>query len=135
MATTLSVITTTPCTAIFELSTTDNTAAQFLKSGASGNAQKDLTSLHAGPLKAYLDRLAGWADVVPGSSGVPTGNTRIRWRWTYGGDSTMTTIDSTMLFQGIVVVQYGPTGVTFIPSANGPNVMFIEMAFVHSAVR
>ena len=60
MATTLTVVRATPYSVQLKLDSTDGTVAYLKKYGATGDAEKDLTSLHAGPLKTFLATRVAW---------------------------------------------------------------------------
>jgi hypothetical protein len=82
MATTLDVINSTPSSVLFRITADADAPVYFWRAGATG-ADKDLTSLVAGPLREFLYRLPpfGW-QVQPDIIGGVNGRV-LRWDRTY----------------------------------------------------
>jgi hypothetical protein len=59
MATTLTILRTTPHSVILRINASDTNTVSLMQSGATGE-NKDLTSLQAGPLRTCLARSSNW---------------------------------------------------------------------------
>jgi len=131
MATSIAVRRTTPHSAVFQITTTDSSPAYFQKSGAVGNDHKDLSSLNAGPLKAFLAGLANWTDTALAA--------RLRFRRLIGDSASYTT---PVVGSQEVDVSWGQSnqgpggsipGLQFTPQ--GATLAIIEITLIHSAQR
>ena len=136
---TLTVISATPQRVLFQWNTSGGDPAKFLKSGASRDDEKDLSSLAAGPLRSYLAKLTNWSVVPPGYRDAITYNTRIAWRFGYGGEAfnlPLYIATGETMCESIMVQQYKLTGVQFVsPLYDQAINFFIEMCFLPSQVR
>lgn len=132
MATTLTLLNSTPCTATFKFESTDSTPAALKQSGASGNAEINVSSLSAGPLKAYLTKLTDWSPVTAGQAT----NTRIRWRFTFGGAGpNLIPVANSQAGSLVITTAGGPPQVVFAPGISAAQTCFIEMTYAHSLAR
>lgn len=135
MAASLTLIATTPYTTVFRFNGDPGDGVQIMKSGAVA-PNVDLSVFAAGPLRAYLNRLADWAPVIFNTVGE---RTRLRWVLGVGNDifNLLGGPPATYMMAPLII-QSGFTALSInapgVPGSVATN-MNLEWTFLHSSVR
>jgi hypothetical protein len=129
MATSITLTLASPCAARLFLISDDNSPVTLSRTGVPSSTLVALAQLAAGPLKAFLTRLADWSQVFT--------NARVECRvgLSAGGGAHLAFPVAAAIARGFSVTG-GVDAITFTPSINAATTgVSIDLVFKHSLAR